>query len=781
MADFKIPTLNHWPQVIPLGDGDVIGSLKVVLVSTDYDAQYGDLVEGDSTAAGFNVTLPAASDAASSSSKTNIIVVKNEFGSNAVDIVAAGGDTLDQGATTFPLAPGAYRFLVSDGVSNWITVAQGPDYINVLAFPGADLGAKIQAADTFLGNTPGTLFVPDGNYTWSTHCSQLHPNRVLQFGAGVITCIGQNPFFFPYPGPMAILNDNTIVQGKGSSTIFDEPDSSVLFAPLTSAGFNNVNFRDFTVQNIANGEPLQLGTSLPNIGFDNSKDSTALNLTFINTRSLSISAGGTSAGGDHANGIDVSHCIFDGVKCITLACVNGRNINYNHLFFKNVGTSGPSAPYAAVVCIDLEPNTGTDLMENFAVSDCTFDMRGNKGGSCILVQGAGVGRNGVVANNLIECGTDASLGTTAGITVNGQTDVLVVGNVITGQFSQLPVDINGCTRVTFATNTVRSSGGPLSGFRAVIIRGGSVSTKIFGNIISVAAADVGWASIADDNSCSLTQVFGNTLTGLGTVANPLPTIELSGAGDQQWSNILNGVMQQGAVTRPHRLVNANTAIAITDEIIGVNTGSAWTITLPDPTVVGVGALFTVSDETGGAAANNITIAPHGAELINGANASVLIKTAYGRATLYTDGTNWFASFSPPSMVFLVDTQLATGSGTENQGSAVFADIASYPTATFAVPYGGTFEIFAMLKGIYGSGAQGEFQLLVDGVAVPTTVEQYPFDVNAYTPVILRGAVTLAAGNRVVKAQWRNVNGAGLNLDKLNGGVAYGSRTYGIRN
>lgn len=333
--------------------------------------------------------------------------------------------------------------------------------VDVTTFPGADLGAQIQAADAFLGATPGTLFVPDGNYTWSTHTTQLHSNRTLLFGAGIINCIGVDPSIFPYPGPMAILNDDTTVIGQGAATIFNEPDSSVLFAPLTSAGFSNVHFRYFAVENIPNGAPLTLGTSLPNIGFDNATDSSAIGIDFLNTRSLSVSSGGDSSTGHHANGVTVTRCLFDGVKCITLAAVNSENFSYDHNTFKNVGATGPGAPYAAIACIDLEPNTGTDIMQNYSVSDNIFDMSNNKGGSCILVQGAGVGKNGTVEGNVISCGTDAALGTTAGITVNGQSDVLVQGNVITGQFSQLPVDINGCTRVTFQGNTIVSSGGPL--------------------------------------------------------------------------------------------------------------------------------------------------------------------------------------------------------------------------------------------------------------------------------------------------------------------------------
>src|SRR6185436_7097486 len=141
----------------------------------------------------------------------------------------------------------------------------GLNVVVVNEFSGADLGAKIANADAFLGDTPGTLRVLDGDYTWSTHITtKMRSNRLIQFGAGIITCVGADPFSNPYPGPMMAVGDNTVVEGTGVSTIFDEPDSSVIFA-LQDDTFN-VRIRNFQVQNVANGEPLSLGSSLPNIG-----------------------------------------------------------------------------------------------------------------------------------------------------------------------------------------------------------------------------------------------------------------------------------------------------------------------------------------------------------------------------------------------------------------------------------------------------------------------------------------------------------------------------------
>jgi len=79
-----------------------------------------------------------------------------------------------------------------------------------------------------------------------------------------------------------------------------------------------------------------------------------------------------------------------------------------------------------------------------------------------------------------------------------------------------------------------------------------------------------------------------------------------------------------------------------DKIIAVtDTAAPRTITFPTTMITKMAnTKWTVKDESGGAAANNITIATQGAETIDGA-ASIAISTNYGKVELYSDGVNLF--------------------------------------------------------------------------------------------------------------------------------------------
>jgi len=76
-----------------------------------------------------------------------------------------------------------------------------------------------------------------------------------------------------------------------------------------------------------------------------------------------------------------------------------------------------------------------------------------------------------------------------------------------------------------------------------------------------------------------------------------------------------------------------------DRIIGVNRAGIVTITLPTAQLR-PGRIYTVKDESGAAATNNITVATEGAETIDG-SATDTISTNYGAKDYYSDGTNWF--------------------------------------------------------------------------------------------------------------------------------------------
>jgi hypothetical protein len=76
-----------------------------------------------------------------------------------------------------------------------------------------------------------------------------------------------------------------------------------------------------------------------------------------------------------------------------------------------------------------------------------------------------------------------------------------------------------------------------------------------------------------------------------------------------------------------------------DCLVGVNFAGAVTITLPTAQLR-KGRVYTVKDESGAAATNNITVATEGSETIDG-SATDVISDNYGSKTYYSDGSNWF--------------------------------------------------------------------------------------------------------------------------------------------
>jgi len=84
-------------------------------------------------------------------------------------------------------------------------------------------------------------------------------------------------------------------------------------------------------------------------------------------------------------------------------------------------------------------------------------------------------------------------------------------------------------------------------------------------------------------------------------------------------------------------INSNTS-AVNKTIYLVDTsGGAVTVTLPAPTN---GAIVVVKD-TGSAQTNNISVAPNGAEDIDGVNASYVIDANFESDTFVSNGTDWF--------------------------------------------------------------------------------------------------------------------------------------------
>jgi len=109
-----------------------------------------------------------------------------------------------------------------------------------------------------------------------------------------------------------------------------------------------------------------------------------------------------------------------------------------------------------------------------------------------------------------------------------------------------------------------------------------------------------------------------------------------------------------------------------DRVIGVNRAGAVTVTLPTAQLR-KGRVYTVKDESGAAATNNITVATEGSENIDG-SATDVIDVNYESKSYYSDGTNWFILPVTPD----TNTQLAlaTTVSTQAHGDAAAGGSAS---------------------------------------------------------------------------------------------------------
>ena len=126
------------------------------------------------------------------------------------------------------------------------------------------------------------------------------------------------------------------------------------------------------------------------------------------------------------------------------------------------------------------------------------------------------------------------------------------------------------------------------------------------------------------------------------------------------SDIKTGGLSAGlTLTATNLVLNANGK----EHTIGVtNTVAPRTITIPSSLIAIAGKKWVIEDQSGGAAANNITIATGGAETING-GANAAITNNFGFITLYSDGSNLF-----------IDGKTSDGSGfTGMAKSVIFLD------------------------------------------------------------------------------------------------------------
>jgi hypothetical protein len=89
-------------------------------------------------------------------------------------------------------------------------------------------------------------------------------------------------------------------------------------------------------------------------------------------------------------------------------------------------------------------------------------------------------------------------------------------------------------------------------------------------------------------------------------------------------------------------VAANRTIIPSDTFVNINvtTTSPITISLPVASAVAAGRYYIICDNSGGSVTNNITLAPNGANAINGSSSSRTLASAFGTWIVRSNGTSW---------------------------------------------------------------------------------------------------------------------------------------------
>lgn len=127
---------------------------------------------------------------------------------------------------------------------------------------------------------------------------------------------------------------------------------------------------------------------------------------------------------------------------------------------------------------------------------------------------------------------------------------------------------------------------------------------------------------------------------LASVSYSLTLPSAQGAASTVLTNNGSGVLSWAPPSKTFTVstISSNTTAAVNTTYFADTSGGTFTLTLPAPSA---GAFVFVKDKTGSFQTNNLTVAQHAAEKIEGLAASKLLQTAWGSFGFVSDGTDWY--------------------------------------------------------------------------------------------------------------------------------------------
>jgi hypothetical protein len=354
----------------------------------------------------------------------------------------------------------------------------GARTVEANSFPGADLGAKINAADRALGSAPGEI-VARGGGRISTQIiiNGGHTLRLMQGTYAPVTT--EIPI---------LLKPGSSIVGAGWDTVLLESTAQGQFTVINvynNAQRNGESDSDVTVRNLQiKGANAGFNSAPQAVSLGNCKNCTVDKVWINATRSIGIQLGGSGQYGNFAENSRVTNCLFTNVASQNLALVNGRNITFENNRFVDPGQPGGPGSTA----IDLEPNDADDHLENVVVRNNLIDARTAKiqAGNGIVVQsGSGTRMVGpiLVEGNTVYGGSNQGTITNSlsnGIYAFGITmkDVTIRNNRVT-RTGQCGLRIEGIRFTVLNNQFTDVGGGGTPGFYMAEVRESHIEGNSF--------------------------------------------------------------------------------------------------------------------------------------------------------------------------------------------------------------------------------------------------------------------------------------------------------------
>lgn len=290
-------------------------------------------------------------------------------------------------------------------------------------------------------------------------------------------------------------------------------------------------------------------------------------------------------------------------------------------------------------------------------------------GNSIFFQSASITNPGMVDNTIQSFSGNKTFTGTVAISISSLTALAIntTSFVFDSTDNALGIGIQPASNVfidavnsTAASKTLQLTGygiGSTVGTRGRFARGTSVTPTAVqsGDIINFwSARGYGASQFAAASTAAINAVAGEAFTNTSNLTYlsffTTPTGSVTSAesarisstgttlGPQTGSTALHQINGGLRVTR--RTTTASFAVdtTTTDYLILCSHSSAITITLPAPTD---GRVLVIKDISGTASTNNVTIARHASEKIEGLAANFNFQTNWGVLNIYSDGTDWY--------------------------------------------------------------------------------------------------------------------------------------------